>query len=243
MAHILPRLADGIDQRPRNLFQTAKKGLDGVKTGKLLPCSDPDEVCRDAVVSRGSRAEAMQPFPRRIPMSRARFLMAALGLAFALPAVLPASQSIPAGTWQSDTDETPLNAPHQEAVWGKNARELRTVRMVAQASGDATLTVTRRVVDAKGRTVSGTTMIEEVELKLGAGGEPGAGIRVNLPATVTRAERRYPDDPEGDWTIEGLKVTATAFPDDPAKLEVRLDFPDGRGSFWDELRQSTTRQR
>jgi hypothetical protein len=173
-------------------------------------------------------------------MSRARLLIAALGLAFALPALPAVAQSIPAGSWQSAADETPLNAPHQEAIWGKNAKEVRTVRMTVRPSGEATVTVTRKVVDARGRTVSGTTSIEEVEALVSAAAD-AAGIRVDLPVTVKRAERRYPDDPAGNWTIEGLKLTATSFPDEPAKLEVRVDFPDGRGSFWQELRRSAAR--
>jgi hypothetical protein len=173
-------------------------------------------------------------------MSRARLTLTALGMAFALPAAASAQPAALAGTWLSPTDETPLNAPHQIAIWGENAKEVRRVQMVIKPSGDAVLTVDRRVIDARGRAVSGTTSIEHVDLRLGS---PGAatGPRVDLPVTLERAERRYPGDPAGTWTIEGLRVTVTSFPDDPSRLEVRLDFPDGRGSFWEELRRPAQR--
>ena len=171
-------------------------------------------------------------------MSRVRSFVIALGLAFALPAPGAFAQTSPLdGTWQSPADETPLNAPHQEAIWGRNAKEVRTVRMMVRPNNDATLTVTRQVVDARGRVVKGTASIEHVDLTIGSADAAG-GVRVDRPVTVKRAERRYPDDPEGNWTIEGLRVTATTFPDDPRRLEVRLDFPDGNGSFWVELRRT-----
>jgi hypothetical protein len=176
-------------------------------------------------------------------MSRVRLLLIALGMTVALPAPGASAQTSPlAGTWQSAADELPLNAPHQEAIWGRNAKEIRTVRMVVRPNNDATLTVTRRVMDARGRAVKGTTSVEQVDVTLGSAADAG-GIRVDLPVTVKAAERRYPDDPEGNWAIEGLRVTATTFPDDPLRLEVRLDFPDGRGSFWEELRRVGPRAR
>ena len=187
-------------------------------------------------------------------MSRVRAFLTALGMAFALPTVPTAAdpaalarawqsaadQSILAGTWQSTADETPLNAPHQEAIWGKNAKEVRTVRMVVRAAGDATLTVTRRIIDGRGRVVSGTTSIEQADLQMG-NAAAADGSRIDLPVALKRAERRYPGDPAGNWAIEGLRVTVTTFTDDASKLEVRFDYPDGRGSFWDELRRPSPR--
>ena len=173
-------------------------------------------------------------------MSRARLLLRALGMAFALPAAASAQPTALAGTWQSAADETLLNAPHQVAIWGRNAKEVRTVRMVVKPSGESALTVTRRVIDARGRAVSGTTSTEHVDLRLGSP-EASNGPRVNLPVMLEKAERRYPDDPAGTWTIEGLRVTVTMFGDDASRLEVRLDFPEGRGSFWEQLRRQAQR--
>lgn len=172
-------------------------------------------------------------------MSRVRLLFVALGMAFALPTSPSAAvaQTTLAGTWQSAADEQPLSAPHQEAIWGKNAKEVRTVRMVVQPSGQATVTVNRQVVDGRGRTVKGTASVERADIQLGAVEGVTAGVRVDHGVTVTLAERRYLDDSADAWTIDGLRVKVTTFTDDASRLEVRLDFPDGRGSFWEELRR------
>jgi hypothetical protein len=142
------------------------------------------------------------------------------------------------GTWRSAPDETPLSSAFDESVWGKNAKAIRTVEMVVRAGGDARVTVTRKVVDAHGRTVVGSTSIEEAELSLGAV-QSATGVRSELAVTVKKAERRYPDDPKGTFDLEGLLVTVTTFKDDPGMLEVRVDFPEGRGSFWEALRRGT----
>jgi hypothetical protein len=191
-------------------------------------------------------------------MARVRPILMALGMAFALPfaltEVLPvtffrahgidfvatasAAQAPPAltGTWRSAPDETSLTSAFDESVWGKGAKAIRTVEMAVRASGDATVTVTRRVVDAGGRTVVGSTSIERADLSLGAA-KNTSGVRSELAVTVRKAERSYPDDKEATWTIDGLQVSVTTFTDDPGTLEVRLDFPEGRGSFWEKLRR------
>jgi hypothetical protein len=60
-------------------------------------------------------------------------------------------------------------------------------------------------------------------------------VRSDLAVTVTHAERRYPDDPSGTWPLDGLRVTVSTFADDPARIEVRVDTPEGPGSFWETL--------
>ena len=60
-------------------------------------------------------------------------------------------------------------------------------------------------------------------------------MRSDLAVSVKQAERRYPDDPAFTWPIEGLRVGVSTFPDDPGKLEIRVDTPEGRGSFWETL--------
>ena len=59
------------------------------------------------------------------------------------------------GTWKSTPDEMRLTSAFDESVWGKNAKSIRTVEMTVRQGGEATLTVTRKVVDARGRTVAG----------------------------------------------------------------------------------------
>jgi hypothetical protein len=143
-----------------------------------------------------------------------------------------------AGTWRSTPDEMPLSSAFDESVWGKNAKAIRTVEMIVRTGGDASLTVTRKVVDARGRTVLGSTSIEEAELSLGPV-QNTTGVRSDLMVTVKKAERRYPDDPKGTFDLQGLQVTVTTFTDDAEMLEVRVDFPEGRGSFWEALRRGT----
>jgi hypothetical protein len=142
------------------------------------------------------------------------------------------------GTWRSASEEMPLTTPFDESVWGKNAKSIRLVQMVVRPKGDATLTVTRRVVDARGRTVAGSTSIEQAELMLGDV-ETSNDVRSELAVTVKNAERRYPDDPAGTWKLDGLRVEVATFPDRPGVIEVRIDFPEGRGSFWETLRRAS----
>ena len=127
-------------------------------------------------------------------MGRVRLTAIVVGLAFALPAMASASNTDLAGTWRSAPEELSLTTDFDESVWGKNAKSVRTVEMAVRANGEATLTVTRKVVDARGRTVKGSTSIEEARLVLGSA-RPTVADRSELAVDVTSAERRYPDDP------------------------------------------------
>ncbi len=171
-------------------------------------------------------------------MCRVRLTAIVLGLAFALPAIASASNTVLAGTWRSAPEELSLTTDFDESVWGKNAKSVRTVEMAVRANGEATLTVTRKVVDARGRTVKGSTSIEEARLVLG-NARPVVADRSELAVDVTSAERRYPDDPGSRWPLDGLRVGVAAFGDDPGTLEIRVDTPEGRGSFWEKVRRGT----
>jgi hypothetical protein len=177
-------------------------------------------------------------------MSRVRLTLIALGTAFALPAltgaaVPPATTSHTAitGTWRSAAEEIPLSSPFDESVWGKNAKAVRTVDLTIKSNGDATLTVTRKVLDSRGREIKAATSIERAEVSIGAV-QHSIDVRSDLAVTVKHAERRYPDDPTGTWTLDGLRVTVSTFADDPARLEVRVDTPEGRDSFWETVRRA-----
>jgi hypothetical protein len=111
------------------------------------------------------------------------------------------------------------------------------VTLQVGASGDATLTVTRKVVDARGRTVAASTSVEEAQIRIGMPAD-GVDTRIDYSVTVLKAERRYPDDPHSRWTIDGLQVTVTGFTDRADTLEVRFDPPDGKGSFWETVRRA-----
>ena len=163
-------------------------------------------------------------------------------LTVVVPALSSAGTYPLSGMWRSAPEETPLTTAFDESVWGKNAKSIRLVEMSVRPTGDATLTVTRRVVDAKGRTVKGSTSIEQADLTLGAVQNTN-GVRAELATSVKHAERRYPDDPQGTWMLEGLRVEVTTFTDNAATVEVRVDFPEGRGSFWESLRRGNATQK
>jgi hypothetical protein len=148
------------------------------------------------------------------------------------------------GTWRSTPEELPLTTDFDVSVWGTNARSIRSVEMSVRPGGDATVVVTRKVVDARGRTIKGSESIEEARLQLNADAAVPASYapeRHEVPVTVTTAERRYPDDPEARWPLDGLKVSVARFTDNPESVEIRFDTPEGRGSFWETLRRAASR--
>ena len=143
-----------------------------------------------------------------------------------------------AGAWKSATDRIALTSEFDESVWGKNAASVRDVELTIRPDGGAALTITRKVVDAKGRAIAGSTSIERADLTIREG-RPGVAARVEYATTVTKAERRYPDSPDEPWTIDGLKVVVSTLDDKGATgLEIRVDTPEGRGSFWETLRRT-----
>src|SRR5262245_17260313 len=172
---------------------------------------------------------------KREGRTRMRSFVLAL-LTVLVPAVSSAGEFPLSGAWRSAPEETPLTSAFDESVWGKNAKAIRLVEMSVRPTGEATLTVTRRVVDAKGRTVRGSTSIEQADLTIGAVQNTN-GVRSELATTVKHAERRYPDDPAGTWMLDGLRVEVSTFSDNAGTIEVRVDFPEGRGSFWESLRR------
>lgn len=142
-----------------------------------------------------------------------------------------------AGTWRSKSDPLKLTSDFDRSVWGENASSVRNTELVVQSSGEATLTVTRQVVDGKGRPVPASTSIEEVAITIGAA-SPGPATRMEHAVKIVRAERRYPDDPPSTWPLEGVAVRVVTFTDSSDTLEVRFDTPEGRGSFWELLHRS-----
>ncbi len=140
------------------------------------------------------------------------------------------------GTWTSSPEELKLTSYFDKSVWGENATSVRTVELAVKPAGDATMKVTKKVVDAKGRTVPASTWVEEVQLKIG-GSSPGVGPRVEHQADVVSAVRLFPDDKDYRWEIDGLRVKVVSFRDGDGSIEVRYDTPEGRGSFWETLRR------
>jgi hypothetical protein len=163
------------------------------------------------------------------------------GAPAATPGARPDGQSL-TGTWRSDPYTRELSSDFEKSVWGPNAQWIRTVELAIRAGGESTLTVTTRVLDARRRTVPGSTSIEVAQLAIGAA-QPAVGVRTDRAVTVTSAERRYPDDPKSTWPIEGLRVQVTTLQDTPGTIDLRFDTPEGRGSFWETLKRAPARGR
>jgi hypothetical protein len=144
-----------------------------------------------------------------------------------------------AGTWRSAEERVPLNSPFDVSVWGKGATSVRTVVMTAKPSGEAALTVTRTVTDARGRTVPGSTSIEQADVIIGESRE-GLASRREFELKVVKAERRYPDFPDSTWALDGLRVKLVVAEEKttPQAMEIRFDTPEGDGSFWETLRRA-----
>lgn len=149
----------------------------------------------------------------------------------------PRSASVLVGTWRSAEERVPLNSPFDVSVWGKGATSVRTVNMTVKASGEVTVTVTRKVTDARNRTVPGSTAIERADAVVGESRDGLAG-RQEYELKVVKAERRYPDIAGSEWSLDGLKMKLTVSGSAPQSLEIRFDTPEGNGSFWETLRRA-----
>lgn len=175
-------------------------------------------ACLVLTVTAIANAQAAAPPQRTDSASRARVPASAL-----------------AGTWRSAAEEMRLTTPFDESVWGANAKSVRTVELRLQPSGEGTLTITKKVVDARGRTIAASTSVEEARLAIGES-RPGVSTRVEHDVKVLSAVRTYPDDPGYKWELAGLRVQVVTFGDEDGNtLELRVDTPDGRGSFWETL--------
>lgn len=154
----------------------------------------------------------------------------------------PRGASVLVGTWRSAEERVPLNSPFEVSVWGKGASSVRIVDMTVKASGEATVTVTRKVADARNRTVPGSTAIEHADVVVGESREALAGRR-EYDLKVVKAERRYPDIAGSVWSLDGLKVKLTVSGSTPQSMEIRFDTPEGDGSFWETLRRAAAAPR
>jgi len=147
------------------------------------------------------------------------------------------------GTWKSAPDEMKLTSDFDKSVWGPHATSVRTLELTVRPSGEGTLRVIKKVVDGKGRVVPASTWIEDTQLKVG-GVTRGVATRLDHQATVVKAVRLFPDDPNYQWTLDGLQVKLVTFQDgDSNSLEIRYDTPEGRGSFWETLRRQRSAPR
>ena len=149
----------------------------------------------------------------------------------------PSFDATLAGTWRSAPDELGLSSDFDVSVWGKNAKSVRTVELQLDSSGRGTVTVTRKVVDGRGRTVAASTSIERATIAVG-GSRQINPARIEHEVTVQNAVRTYVDEPGSKWDMDGLRVQIATYPNDANTLEVRVEPPEGRGAFWETLRRT-----
>ena len=147
--------------------------------------------------------------------------------------VLPLSPAL-VGTWHAKTERLPLTGDFNERVWGKNAVSLRDVTLAVKPNGEATLTISRKVVDGRGRVAPGSPSIEQADIVIGEA-KPGLASRVDHEVRVVKAERRYPDNAGDRWPLENLRVNVVSFTDAKNEIEVRFEPADGNGSFSETL--------
>ena len=155
------------------------------------------------------------------------------------PQAAPFSPAL-VGMWKSTPEEMKLTSDFDKSVWGPNATSVRSVELNVQPNGEATLRVTKKVLDARRRVVPASTWVEEARLQLGSA-TPGAATRLEHDVKVVSAVRLFPDDPDYRWAIDGARVKVVSFQDGDNSIEVRYDTPEGRGSFWETLKRSAQR--
>jgi len=140
-----------------------------------------------------------------------------------------------AGRWTAPPFELALSSDFHRSVYGPNARSVRRVTLTIRPSGDGTFTVTNSVRDRSGKTVPGTRQIDEVTFTIGdLKREPGHQPRYT--SHIVKAERRYLDDPQSTFPLDGAKLELSVPEGKTGALNLRFDTPDGRGSFWETLR-------
>jgi hypothetical protein len=145
------------------------------------------------------------------------------------------------GTWKANTEKLPLTGDFNEKVWGRNAQSVRDVTLDVRQNGEATLTVSRKVLDARGRVVPGSASVEEAELTVGPA-SPALATRMAHEVKVVKAQRRYPDAPGDTWALQNLRVNVVSFTDGANTIEVRFEPADGQGAFTELVSRSRTSQ-
>jgi len=163
------------------------------------------------------------------------FNLSALGVVSAqTPAAPVASLETLAGVWTAEPFSVGLNSDFDKSVWGPNASSLRKVQLTLQPSGEGTITVTRSVVDGRGRPRPASVSIEQAHLKLHMPTTIEGG-RFEPVVDVLSPERHYPDTPTDCWPLTGLSVKLLSLNNDYNRLLLRFDLADGRGSFGETL--------
>lgn len=152
-------------------------------------------------------------------------------------AASPASATVPrsfVGRWRAPVERIPLS---EESSWGARTTAVRTTELQISPTGVGIITVTRSVVNAAGRVLPGSRVIDTAEFRLGELEEP-LGLRPRYTTTIVTSERRYPDPPVVRTPLDGLRISL--FPPEPgarAGIEIRFETFATDGTFSDTLRR------
>lgn len=142
-----------------------------------------------------------------------------------------------AGHWTANPFEVTLHSDFHRSVYGPGARSSRLVDLTIRESGEGVFTVTSRIRDHSGRTVSGTREIDELRFEIGDL-RHDTGYQPSYTSTIVKAERRYPDDPGSTFALDGAKLEFFVHEEHPGTLDIRFDTPEGPGSFWETLHRA-----
>jgi hypothetical protein len=141
------------------------------------------------------------------------------------------------GRWRAQPDRTPLS---DDSAWGARATAVRLTEMRIGETGEGSVTVTRSVVNAAGRTLPGSRTVDTADFVLGAEEQP-LGLLPRYTTRIMSAERRLAGPPAVTTTIDMLQVQIYP-PDTDAPDSLRLSFSvwDGDGSFSTTLQRERT---
>jgi hypothetical protein len=163
--------------------------------------------------------------------------MTALTIGLTLLALAtPAFPAHLAGHWRSPVLEVLQSSDVDKSVFGPGASSTRVIDVVILPSGKGTMTVTRKVLDSRRRTVPGTPAIDRVEFTVGPVVQaPTMGPRPHYAVSITKAERTYPDLPQGPSPLSDLEVQLVVDDTDRNHVDVSLETSEEAGSFAETL--------
>lgn len=142
------------------------------------------------------------------------------------------------GRWRAAPLQVLLSSELDTSVFGENAQSTRNVELVVQPTGQATLTVTQRVIDARRRAVPGTTTIDRIDFTLGDLTRDGTFAAVpRYETNITKAVRRYPDLPQPPSELDGIRIEIIANDEDHNRVDVTLESDEEGATFSEPLRR------
>ena len=139
------------------------------------------------------------------------------------------------GSWKAPEYKVAVSGELDVSVWGRGSSKIRNVDLSLEPSGEGILRVHTSVVDAQGKPKPYSASVVETRLKVEMPDTPPAGEALRPTVSVMDAKERYLDGGDEPRLIEGLRVSFHIPATDPARLNIRFDTAQGRGSFGESL--------